>query len=185
QPVLPAGLPALASTYYESAFGVPGVTLPPDPIQSEPDFASAKAAFEALPPVRILFDNGAGGSNPGQPPPAFEQSFSRFPLPGTQARTWYLGADGTLTDAKPSAAGADPFTWDKKARPATDFSGNTESGPNGLWTATPPYDWTQNPTGTAVSYVSDPLGATTTVVGTGSVQTWLRSSAPEVDLQVT
>jgi putative CocE/NonD family hydrolase len=183
--VLPAGIPGIAPTIYQTVLGVPGITLPPDPIQSEPDFASAKAAFEAQPPVRILFDNGAGGTSPGQPLPAFEQSFSRFPLPGTQARSWYLGADGTLTDAKPTAAGSDPFTWDKAARPPTDFTGNTGSGTNGLWTATPPYDWTQHPAGTSVSYLSDPLGATTTVVGAGSVQTWLRSSVPEADLQVT
>ena len=31
------------------------------------------------------------GRRPGQPLPGFEDSFSRFPIPGTQARSWYLG----------------------------------------------------------------------------------------------
>ena len=69
-------MPAL----YAGLLGVSGVTLPDDPIQAEPDFDSALAAFEELPPVRILFDNGAGDS-PGKPVPGFERSFKRFPPP--------------------------------------------------------------------------------------------------------
>ena len=165
--------------------GVPGVTLPDDPIQAQPTYAAALAAFEALPPVRILFDNGAGGAPPGAPVPGFEQSFARFPLPGHAARARGTSApDGTLTDAPPAAAGADAFTWDKAARPPTDFTGNT-GRPGGLWTATPPYHWTQNPPGTALSYLTAPLAADTAVVGAGALQAWIRSSAPDVDLQVT
>jgi uncharacterized protein len=169
----------LAPVIYQSAMGVPGVTLPADPIQQQPTLAAAKAAFEQLPPVRILFENGAGG----KPNAAFEQSFARWPLPGTQARSWYLGDDGTLTDAKPTAAGEDIFTWNKGVRPATDFSGDT--GSKGLWTATPAYNWTTNPAGTALDYVSSPLTANTTVVGSGGLQAWVKSSARDVDLQVT
>ena len=71
-----------------------GSTLPPDPIQAQPSYAAALAAFEKLPPVRILFDNGAGSRRAGDPVPGFEQSFSRFPIPGTSARSWYLSAGG-------------------------------------------------------------------------------------------
>ena len=60
------------------------MTLPPDPIQQQPTYEAALAAFEGLPPVRILFDNGAGGPSPGEPYPGFEQSFSEFPDPGHQ-----------------------------------------------------------------------------------------------------
>jgi len=72
------------------------VTLPADPIQLEPTYQAALAAFEALPEVRVLFDNGGGPSpsgsiTPGDPYPAFEQSFASFPIPGTLARFWYLG----------------------------------------------------------------------------------------------
>ena len=54
--------------------------------------------------MRILFDNGAGGA-PGAPVAGFEQSFARFPLPGTTARSWYLAAGGALADAKPARRG--------------------------------------------------------------------------------
>src|SRR5215210_1193497 len=81
---------------YQEAMGVPGVTMPPDPIQQEPTYAGALKAFEALKPIRILFDNGAGGSAPGQPKPGFERSFDRFPIPDTKARSWYVGGKGAL-----------------------------------------------------------------------------------------
>jgi hypothetical protein len=184
-PRLPDGVPALAPTLYETVFSVPDVALPHDPIQDEPTFAAALSAYQALPQVRILFDNGAGGTAPGQPLPGFEQSFSRFPLPGTRARSFYLGPERTLSDAPSGAAGADAFSWDQAARPPTDFIGDTGAGTNGLWTATPPYRWEQPRPGTALAYLSDPLSADTTIVGAGSLQSWIRSSAPFVDLQVT
>ncbi len=180
KPALSPSVKALAPTVFASAMGVQGVTLPDDPIQSQPDFGSALAAFQALPPVRILFDNGAGGSQPGAPVPGFERSFSRFPLPGTKARSWYLANRGALSDTKPRP-GTELFGWDKHARPPTDFTGNTGAGTNGLWTATPPYKWVE---GAETSYLSPPLKANTVVVGAGALQMWVRS-APDVDLQVT
>jgi predicted acyl esterase len=75
------------------------------------------------------------------------------------------------------------FRWDPAARPATDFTGNTGTG--GLWAATPAYDWTQNPAGKALSYLTTPLRRNTVVIGAGAVQAWIRASVPNVDLQVT
>src|SRR5204862_4448814 len=53
-----------------------------------------------------------------------------------------------------------------------------------LWSATPTYNWVQNPAGSALSYVTSPLTTNTAVVGGGALQAWIRSSAPSVDLQV-
>jgi predicted acyl esterase len=172
---------AAAPAVFAAAMGIPGVTLPDDPIQAQPSYAAALAAFEALPSVRILFDNGAGAA-PGAPVAGFEQSFARFPLPGTQARSWYLGPGGTLGDAV--TEGVDRFDWKPGASPATSFAGNTAAGPGGLWTATPAYRWLPNAPGTALSYTSAPLAAPTVVVGAGALQVWMQSSAGDVDLQV-
>jgi predicted acyl esterase len=180
-----AAIRAAAPVIYQEAMGVPGVTLPPDPIQEEPTLAGAQAAFEGLDPIRVLFDNGAGGSNPGEPVPGFEQSFARFPAPGTSARSFFFSGAGKLAAKRPAKAGANSFTWDAHARPLTNFTGDTAAGEGGLWTATPPYKWTQNPKGTALSYLSAPLGTNTTVLGAGAVQAWVRSSKPNVDLQAT
>jgi predicted acyl esterase len=173
-----------APLIYQEAMGINGVTMPPDPIQLQPTYDGALSAFENLPSIRVLFDNGAG-SQPGFPMPGFEQSFSSFPIPGTTARSWYLAPGGALADSPPAAPGADQFTWDAHARPLTDFTGDTAGGTNGLWTATPPYDWRENPAGNAVSYATSPLSANTTVIGAGALRLWVRSSRRNVDLQAT
>ena len=178
---------AAAPVIYQSAMGINGVTLPPDPIQAQPTYAGALAAFEKLQPIRVLFDNGAGqaGQTPGYPFPGFEQSFSRFPIPGTQARSWYLQPGGGLAAAPPAHPGADVFTWNAHAVPLTDFTGPQDGSSGGIWTATPPYNWVQPPAGTAVSYVTSPLSSNTTVIGAGALHVWVRSSTPNVDLQTT
>jgi predicted acyl esterase len=176
---------ASAPAVFQAAMGIGGVTLPPDPIQQQPTYEGALAAFEKLAPIRILFDNGAGGSNPGEPYPGFEQSFPSSPIPGTTARSWFLAAHGALADQRPAKAGANAFTWDAHARPLTDFTGDTAGGAGGLWTATPPYKWVQDPAGTAASFVTSPLSEATTVIGAGALQAWVRSSTRNVDLQVT
>jgi uncharacterized protein len=183
-PSLSPTVRALAPEVYQVAMGVSGVTLPADdPIEDEPSYASALAAFEALPSVRILFDNGAGGSAPGQPEAGFEQSFARFPVPGTLASSWYLGAGGTLGTSVPATRGVDEFRWSPRARPATDFTGNTGAG--GLWGTAPHYRWTQNPPGTALSYLTPPLTSNQVVIGAGALYAWIEASTRDVDLQVT
>jgi predicted acyl esterase len=185
-----AAVQAAAPVLFKEAMGIEGVTLPPDPIQAQPTYGTALTAFEAQKPIRILFDSGAGKSpagqqNPGYPYPGFEQSFDEFPPDATEAQRWYLAPGGGLDEGAPASTQADEFTWDAGALPKTDFSGNTGSGPGGLWTATPDYHWEQNPAGSAVSYETAPLPADTTVIGAGAVEVWVRSSTPNVDLQAT
>ena len=179
-----AAIRAAAPVIYDAAMGVDGQTLPPDPIQEEPTYEGALAAWEALEPIRILFDNGAGG-DPGKPNPGFEQSFPSFPIPGTTGRSWYLAADGALQDKPPAKAGTDAFTWNARSGAPTDLKEGTSTGAGdrGLWTASPDYNWEQNATGSALSYLTAPLEENTTVIGAGGLQVWVRSSKPSVDLQ--
>jgi predicted acyl esterase len=184
---------AVAPVIFQMAMGLPAtdlVTLPVDPIQSIPTYKAALAAFDQLPHVRVLFDNGAGASpggtsGPGDPYPGFEQSFSSFPVPGTTARTWYFGSAGVLGDKPPTRAGINAFTANANALPLTDYGSNTGGG--GLWgnASQWQWNWQQSPSGTAVSYVSAPLTADTTIIGGGAVDLWVRSSTPDVDLQAT
>jgi hypothetical protein len=184
---------AAAPVVYQGAMGVPdsdAVTLPPDPIQEIPTYSAALAAFEQLPEVRVLFDNGAGKSptgsfTAGNPYPGFEQSFSAFPIPGTTARYWYLGPDGALNDQPAQTEGINWYTSNAKALPLNDYGSNTGGG--GLWgnASQWQWEWEQNPSGTAVSYISSPLTTNTTVIGAGAVHVWVRSSTPDVDLLAT
>jgi uncharacterized protein len=180
-----AAIHAAAPLIYQEAMGIPGLTLPLDPVQLQPTYGLALAAFENLKPIRVLFDSGAGGLSPGRPYPGYEKSFDGFPVPGTQAKAWYLSPGGSLSSAPPAGPAADEFTWDTDALPKTDFSGDTGAGTGGLWTAMPKYEWAQSPPGSAVSYLTAPLSANTTVIGAGAVNVWVRSSTPNVDLQAT
>ena len=180
-----------APLFYGEAMGISNATLPPDPIQQIPTYRTALAAYEKLPEVRVLFDNGAGtgpdGAVPaGYPYPAYEHSFARFPIPGTVPETWYLGAGGQLATSPAATPEVGSFTWNPQALPATDYaSAKTDGG--GLWGDAADWDWNwqQNPPGTALSYVSAPLAQDTTVIGAGAVHVWVEASTPSVDLQAT
>ncbi|MBV9212974.1 MAG: CocE/NonD family hydrolase [Actinobacteria bacterium] len=171
-----------APVIYDVAMGITGETLPSDPVQNQVTYDGALAAFEQQPMIRVLFDNGAG-SKPGYPDPGFEHSWSRFPIPGTTARFWYMARGGRLTDKPSKHAGANKFHWAPLARGLNDFSGDTGSGD--LWTNSPTYHWQTPSKRNAVSYLSAPLTQNTTVVGAGAVHVWVKSSRPNVDLQAT
>ena len=111
-----------------------------------------------MPPVRILFDNGAGNA-PGAPGPGFEKAFDDVPAVEQHARRRGTWARTASSADKAGGGGADQFTWDADARPPTNFTGNTGSGD--LWTAHPNYQWSQNPAGNALSYVTPPLAEDT------------------------
>jgi predicted acyl esterase len=189
-----APVQAAAPVVYKEAMGLPEgdvVTLPPDPIQAQPTYESALSAFEALPAIRVLFDNGAGEAPPGgttaagNPYPGFEQGFSALPVPGTTARSWYLGPHGALSDQPATAKGVNTYTSDTNALPKTDFTGGTGGG--GLWgnASQWSWNWVQSPAGSAASYVSAPLTENSVAVGAGAIHLWVKSSTPDVDLQAT
>jgi predicted acyl esterase len=189
-----APVQAAAPVIYKEAMGLPAgdlVTLPRDPIQEQPTYTSALSEFEKLPAIRVLFDNGAGEAPsggttaPGNPYPAFEQSFSELPIPSTTAQSWYFGPHGALNNQPPTAHGVDSYTSNASALPLTDYSTNTGTG--GLWGDASEWEWNwqQAPAGSAVSYVSAPLASNTTAIGGGAVHLWVKSSTPDVDLQAT
>jgi predicted acyl esterase len=184
---------AAAPVIFQMAMGLPNtdaVTLPPDPIQLIPTYPAALKAFKKLPSVRVLFDNGActsptSDSTPGNPYPGFEHSFAQFPVKHTKPQQWYLGAKGALDAHRAGDKQVDWYHSDASALPLNDFGSNTGGG--GLWGNASQWDWKwrNNPTGTAVSYLTAPLKTNTTVFGAGAVHLWVRSSTPNVDLQAT
>ena len=177
---------AAGPVVYQAAMGISGVTMPRDPIQEEPTYESALAAFEKLPPVRILFDNGAGGSSPGQPLPAFEQSFSKFPIPGTTARSWYLGAGGALTDSIPARAGSQLVHVERQGPPADQLHGRHGRGRGRPVDRDAPLQ-VAAAAGRQRGLVRDRCrwAPTRPSSAPGAVQAWVRSSTRNVDLQAT
>jgi hypothetical protein len=132
---------AAAPVIYQAAMGVPdsdAVTLPNDPIQTIPTYSAALSAFEKLPEVRVLFDNGAGNSptggfTAGNPYPGFEKSFSSFPIPGTKAQFFYLSPKGILGSGPPRRRTINWYRSNAKALPLIDYPANGNTGGGGLW----------------------------------------------------
>ena len=185
---------ALAPIIYQTALGLPEedeVTLPPDPIQEIPKYSTG-----AVRPSRRSRRFGCCSTTAQEPRrtaarrraipiPRSNSHSQRFPIPGTTARSWYLGPEGTLSERPATTQGVDSYTSDASATPLTDYSTNT--GPGGLWGDASQWEWNwaQPAAGSAVSYVSAPLSSDTTAIGAGAVNLWVESSTPDVDLQAT
>jgi hypothetical protein len=186
-PKVPAAFRLLAPAIYQQAAGVTGMTLPPDRFDAYTSYAAALKAYRAEPDVRVLFENGDGDpTHPGNPVPAFEADFSQWPPKQTKPTTWYFQPDQQLSTKPPTIAAGDgrastSYVYDPTAKPATDFSGSSSD----IWTANPTYDWKPLPLGKALAFDSPPLKKNVVMVGTGSVDLWLRSTAPDTDLEVT
>ncbi|MEZ5139469.1 MAG: CocE/NonD family hydrolase C-terminal non-catalytic domain-containing protein [Acidimicrobiales bacterium] len=119
----------------------------------------------------------------GLPNPTFAQDFSAYPVPGTTAQRWYLGEGGTLSPGAPTAAddaegSIDSYVVRSVGPPCTSTTGG------GAWDQYPKYDW-QPPSTAGRCRTCRHLATTETMIGSGSVDLWLRSSALDTDLQVT
>ena len=169
----------LSGALYRQVADAPAEPLPKLRFTDAPSVAAATARFEHDPRVRVLFDNGGSAAEPGALDPLWEADFGSWPPARAVPTTLTLGAGGALGAAR---AGASSVSWrpDPSARPATDLAASAN-----VWSRAPPYDWTPVTGTEGVGFVSAPLRRTTVVVGPASVNLWLRSSAPDTDLQVT
>lgn len=164
--------------------GAPTPPLPADRYDGITSYAAARAKFEASPRFRVLMENGAGTATPGLPAPTFELGFEKWPPRQKRHMPLYFGPEGTLLPRRPrrEQGGIDSYRPDPEARPQKTLGG---SGSGDSWRIMPPYDWRPLLGDTAVGYITPPLPEDVTVVGPSSVDLWLRSSAPDTDLQVT
>lgn len=176
--------PALAQTVINAIGGMifttPDLPLPPDRFTGM-TYDDALAMYESEPHVRVLFESGAGSANPGAPIAAFEHSFASWPIPGLTPTAWYFADGGALVRETPTGDAADSFVYDPSGAQRTDYSGNGD----GIWAALPAWDWEPLPDGKALAYATAPLTADTVMIGSGSVDLWLKATATDVDLQVT
>ncbi|MSP62820.1 MAG: CocE/NonD family hydrolase [Myxococcales bacterium] len=161
-----------------------GLRLPPDRFASHPTYEAARAAYEAEPPIRAVFESGAGDPKElGAPIGTFIKSFAKWPPEGTKAQRWFLRSDGTLADTAPSAS--------ESASSSSSFRLDPEAGKRGIlapggnpWDKIPKYDWKPIPAGSAVTFQSPALAKDLVMLGTGSVDLWIKSTADDADLEV-
>jgi predicted acyl esterase len=170
----------ILSVIGDQVFGVTDLTVDPDRFGDAGSFEEALAQFESDPKVRILFDNGAGGS-PGYPIAGFEQSFDAWPIPSLIPTTWYFADGGRLQSDPPDGEGADSFVYDPSRSQVTTFHGSSDD----VWKTLPAWDWPLEPEGKVVAYVTDPLPDDVVMAGSGSVDLWIESTGADTDIQVT
>ncbi len=162
-------------------FGNGPIEFPPDRFAGM-THEEALAAFEAEPPIQVLFEEGAAdGQEPLAPLPRFVESFEAWPVPGTTPTTWYLAADGRLTDALPTVERRAGYVALPDGVAKTFWDGNSSD----LWKVDVEWDWQPNALGTAAVFTSAPLDETLTMVGSGSVDLWVGSNLGDTDLEVT
>lgn len=183
-PELPAEILALGpSVLGPMIWDTSDFSIPDTRFADYDDFDDALADFEAEQPVRIAFEAGAGGNTPGAPVTTFDATFDAWPIPETEATAWYLGEDGTLTEAEPADEDvADEYTYDATDHEATTL---TLDDREDAWVVDPPYDWPSPAEGTSLNYVSDELDGTVVMAGHASADLWISSPADDVDLEVT
>ena len=168
----------------KSLTGVSGLQLPPGPTYAGMSYEQALKSFESQKPIQVLFEEGAAKGQPsGAPLPRWVESFNAWPIPSAQPTSWYLGKHGGLRSRPQNAAqgAVRHYRADPNALPATIYSGSS----SGIWAAHPAYDWRQIPKGTGLGWISAPLKKDAVAIGTGSVDLWVRSDAPDTDLEVT
>lgn len=157
-----------------------------DPIEQSsyvdlPNLAAAERAFRNdNSRVTLLMDNGAGPSGNGSLGTTWKLRYNAWPPKVVKPRTLFFRPGGGL-GAKPNAADRQVVAYqsDPGARPET----NLASG--GVGAAQPDYNWAPLVDGKGVGFVTAPLTKDMVIAGGSSVNAWLRSSAPDTDLQVT
>ena len=173
---------ALAPQLYGTVFGISTLNVDASRFGGYASYDEALAAWMAEPPLRALFESGNGDSHLGAPVPTFERSFEQWPPSETTAWRLYAQPDGTLADAAPTATAA-PFTFDLDP----DAGGRGILAPGGnVWDLLPAYDWRQPAAGSTVIFESAPVTDDAVMLGTASVDLWLRAPAgvDDADLEV-
>ncbi len=177
-PVISDTVRVIAPLLFEQFYGT-ALQIPPDRFASYATWEEAKAAYEAEQPLRAIFENGAG-DEPGLPVGTFERWFDAWPPPETTPVRFYMQPDGTLGAAPPVAVAA-----------ASSFSLDPDAGTRGIlapggdvWDALPDYAWADPAPGMAVVFESAPLPADLVMLGSGSVDLWIRSQVDDADIEV-
>ncbi|MDZ7734180.1 MAG: CocE/NonD family hydrolase C-terminal non-catalytic domain-containing protein [Acidimicrobiia bacterium] len=132
-----------------------------------------------------MFESGIGENELGEPGGTFELTMPEWPAPDTDARTWFLDDDGSLTVDEPTDDGVDVYDHDPDAG-ATTFLAGSEGGVDyplfeRLWA----FDWTRFPEGRSLNYLTEPFDDDALLAGPGAVTLHFGSEADDAAVQVT
>ena len=144
-------------------------------------YEQALAAFEAEPPIQVVFEQGAAdGALAGAPMGRFSAGFSAWPVPEAVATTLVprrRRRGARLTASSPTGPDAAPAV-DVHRRPGGAAGHVLRRRPAAsIWRSDTLYDWQQIPDGLGLTYTTAPLEQDTCVIGSGSADLWISSSA--------
>lgn len=92
-------------------------------------------------------------------------------VPNAEARAWYLADDSALATEPATDAGESSYPALPDATSPTWFDESTGS----IWSVDVTYDWQEGGAGTFVDWATDELADDAVVVGSGSIDLWLRA----------
>ena len=179
-PQLDPLLYTMVPIFIEDVFHSSGLELPANRFEDYTDFEQALADYEAEQDIRVIFESGAHEDvDPGAPRGRFDVKFSEWPIPETQVLRLYFQPDGGLSEDLPSEdSGASQFEHDPDAGSRVTLVDGSIDIPQ------PNYDYVQLVEGKALSFITEALDEDLVMVGSGSVDLWLKSTADDADLEV-
>jgi uncharacterized protein len=168
-------LPALFQTVFKVT-----IPFPPNRFAKYSTWASAKAAYETEPSVHALYEDGALAPL-GSPVHTFELDFGAWPPDSTTPLRLYFQGNGSLQASPPADDSALGSSF--KLDPAAGHRGILAPGGD-VWDPLPDYDWRPLPAGYDVVMDSDVLTGDLVMLGSASVDLWIRSPVNDADLEV-
>ena len=182
-PEIPEIIRVFAPAQFREAFGVE-TELEADRFSHHDAFDDALADYLAEPPVRILFENGAGTATPGGPGHRFEVETDQFPPAGIRPRRWWLDAGGRLSDSGPARAEVEEY-FDDVGAGAHAYSGEILDDLNRFTQPQVPIDWTRFDDEHFCGYETEALPGPLLIAGAGHVDLWLQPGSEDTAVQVT
>lgn len=145
------------------------------------DYDAALAAYQAEPPIRLLFESGAANEVAGSPGARFETVADAWPIPETDAVRLWLGPEHTLISEPPGAEASLTYR-DDTAAGAESYALTDDF--DAFIQPTIGYEWTRFPDG-AVAGFEAVVTETFTVAGQPHLDLWLRPGTTDTAVQVT
>jgi len=178
KPTLGSILGLLIPQVTTSIYGV-SLNMPEDRWTQVKTYEEAKKKWLAEPEVQAIFGNGA--IDPlGTPQGNFAVGFAKWPPTNTKVKRFYFQPDGGLAAELPvEATLASTFKVDPKAGGRGILAKGSK-----LWSALPKYAWKAPGAGHVVAFTSKPLESDLVMMGTGSVDFWIRSPEGVTDADI-
>lgn len=171
----------LAPLMFEALLGAQ-IEFPEDRFTEYGSFEDALAAYEAEQDLRVIFESGASpDTDLGAPQGTWEASFDQWPPAATEPLRLYFHNDGAMrTEPSADEAGASIFEHD----PDEGQRGTLAPG-SGEWDLIPEYDWPLPDAGRGIVFDSEPFTEDTVMLGHGSADLWIQSTADDADIEIT